>query len=144
MGRVAVLSSGSRKGETLRAVECTNCGLTYRSATVPHYLLSSSGASCPRCGAPLTHAAAGGDARTSRRPLDSTMERSQRHQEAVRQSAGWAEDAACEGDYAGALAWLAIIEAVAGELPPALEARRRAWATRARSAKAGAETTPTS
>lgn len=132
----------------MRALECTNCGLSYGSATVPDYLLSSSGASCPRCGAPLAHAAAqvraGGDARTSRRPLAPTTERSQRHREAVRQSAGWAEDAAREGDYADALAWLATIEAVAGELPRALEARRRAWASRMRSGKPGAQSTPTS
>ena len=62
----------------------------------------------------------------------------------MRKSAGWAEDAAREGDYAGALAWLATIEAVAGELPRPLEARRRAWTTRARSAKPGAHPSPTS
>ena len=62
----------------------------------------------------------------------------------MRQSAGWAEDAAREGDYAGALAWLATIEAVAGELPAALEERRRAWATRVRSGKPGVQPTPTS
>ena len=48
------------------------------------------------------------------------------------------------GDYAGALAWLATIEAVGGELPAALEARRRTWATRMRSDKPGVQPTPAS
>jgi hypothetical protein len=133
---------------TLRALECTKCGLTYRSSKVPQYLLSASGASCPRCGSTLTHVAAQvhvrDQPRTSPRPLAATSERSERHETAMRQSAGWAEDAAREGDYAGALAWLATIEAVAGELPRALEARRRAWAALMRPAKPGTQPTPTS
>lgn len=33
---------------------CAHCGLSYAGATVPQYLAASAGASCPRCGTPLT------------------------------------------------------------------------------------------
>jgi hypothetical protein len=48
----------------------------------------------------------------------------------------WAEQAAGAGQYATALAWLATIEAVEGELPPGFDAKRRAWAASADAAPA--------
>lgn len=33
---------------------CVGCGLSYAAATLPQYLAASAGASCPRCGTPLT------------------------------------------------------------------------------------------
>lgn len=106
---------------------CPQCKLSYHSATLPTYLLSASGACCPRCGAPLTEADSHPSA--DRRPrLSSTRER---HHAAVQRSLSWAEEAARDGDYPGALAWLATIEAVQGELPRAFDAKRQAWAARA-------------
>ncbi len=46
---------------------------------------------------------------------------------AVRQSLRWATNAAAEKDYATALCWLAIAEAVDGELSGEWEQRRRDW-----------------
>lgn len=112
------------------ALECTNCGLTYGRATSAHDLLSSTGAACPRCSSPLALSAGA--------RFGSSAYRSERHAAAVRQSVAWAEDAAREGDYAGALAWLATVEAVGGELSGALAARRRGWAARVRSGAAKA------
>jgi hypothetical protein len=109
------------------ALMCTSCGLRYSGATLPDHLLSASGPSCPRCGAPLT-AETGGEVADARRPrFGSTLER---HRRAVRRSLSWAEEAAAEGDYATALSWLAALEAAEGELPPGVGARRREWASR--------------
>jgi hypothetical protein len=62
---------------------------------------------------------------------DSTPEQ---HRAAVTRSLNWAEQAAAEGDYPGALSWLATIEAIDGELPPGVDAKRRSWAASARAA----------
>ena len=110
----------------MRVLRCTNCGLSYGSATVPQHLLSSSGAACPRCSSPLTGAYEPADA--TRRPRFGFTPK--RHQVAVQRSLSWADDAARDGDYANALSWLATIEAIDGALPESYEARRRAWAER--------------
>jgi hypothetical protein len=111
---------------------CPRCGLSYDGATLPQYLLSASAGSCPRCAAPLTETSR--DPEPERRPrLGSTAER---HQAAVQRSLTWAEEAASAGQYATALAWLATIEAVEGELPPAFDAKRRAWAANAQAVAA--------
>jgi hypothetical protein len=123
-----------RREESVRRLECPRCGLSYHAATLPLYLLSASGASCPRCATPLVDASPDPDA--ERRPrLGSTPER---HRAAVQRSLSWAERAAAEGQYATALAWLATIEAVEGELPPAFDAKRRAWAASAQAVAAEA------
>ena len=110
------------------ALECCNCGLTYGRATAAHHLLSSTGAVCPRCSSPLALA-------TVPRAGAKT-DALERHAAAMRQSVAWAEDAANEGDYVGAIAWLATVEAVGGELSGPLVARRRGWAARMRSGAA--------
>ena len=111
----------------MTALMCTGCGLRYDGQTLPEHLLSASGPSCPRCGQPLIEAR--GDLPASRRPsFGSTPAR---HRRGVRRTLDWAEEAAAEGDYATALSWLATIEAVEGQLPAGLEARRRAWASHA-------------
>jgi hypothetical protein len=71
------------------------------------------------------------DERARRPRFGSTMER---HRAALRRTLDWAEDAANDADYATALAWLATIEAVEGELPKELEARRHAWGQRRKAA----------
>jgi hypothetical protein len=111
--------------ETVPRLTCPACGLSYASATLPQYLLSATGASCPRCSTPLARAA-GERQDSARRPrLGSTPER---HHAALQRTIRWAEEAAARGDYPTAFSWLAAIEAVEGELPKALEAKRRAWA----------------
>jgi len=111
---------------------CPHCGLSYDSTTLPQYLLSPRAASCPHCAAPLTKASPDPD--PDRRPrLGSTPER---HRAAVQRTLGWADQAAADGDYAAALAWLATIEAIDGELPPGAGEKRRAWAATAHAAAA--------
>jgi hypothetical protein len=109
---------------------CPNCGLSYGStATLIPHLGSATGASCPRCGTALTEA--GRDADTERRPRPASTR--ERHRAAVRRTLAWAEQAAADGDYNAALAWLRTIEAVDGRLPAGLDAKQRAWAAGARS-----------
>jgi hypothetical protein len=62
----------------------------------------------------------------------------ERHRAAVARTLSWAEDAAARGDYSAALSWLATVEAVEGELSPALDAKQRAWARSARTRRAHA------
>jgi hypothetical protein len=115
-------------------VVCPSCGLSYGRATITHHVHAAAGASCPRCGTALTDAGRG--ATRGRRPrLGSTPER---HRAALARTLSWAEEAAASGDYSTALSWLATIEAVEGGLPPAVDAKQRAWAQRARSRRAHA------
>lgn len=50
-----------------------------------------------------------------------------RHRTAVRRSLGWAQESADRGDYADALGWIRVLEAIGEEIPPGYRARRRAW-----------------
>jgi len=52
----------------------------------------------------------------------------ERHRAAVRRSLGWAQESAGRGDYADALGWIRVLEAIGEQLPPGYEAKRRAWA----------------
>jgi hypothetical protein len=56
--------------------------------------------------------------------------KSERHEAAVRRSLSWAHDDARAGDYAGALSWLDMIEAMDGTLPAGSETTRRRWTER--------------
>ena len=106
----------------MQSLRCTGCGLSYGSAALPQHLLSSAGATCPRCGAALTGATE--RARRWSRPL------TDRHRAAVERSLRWADEAAGQGNFASALSWLATIEAVDGEIPGEYESRRVEWASR--------------
>ncbi len=55
-----------------------------------------------------------------------------RHRAAVRRTISWADEAAARRDFAGALEWLAVIEAIGDRLSAAQLARRRAWARASR------------
>lgn len=115
----------------MRVLQCTRCGLAYGSAAIPQHLLSSEGASCPRCGAPLAEA---GGTRTFRaRPA------TERHRIAVERSLRWADEAAEQGDFASAVSWLATVEAVDGEIPSDYHERRVDWAARLTAARAQRE-----
>jgi hypothetical protein len=65
-------------------------------------------------------------------------ERTERHRAAVRRSLTSADEAARDGDYEGALAWLATIEAVTDDLPPGVESRRKTWMSHMQSRRATA------
>ncbi len=51
----------------------------------------------------------------------------ERHRAAVRRSLRWAQESADCGDYADALLWIRVLDAIGEQLPPAYEAKRRAW-----------------
>ena len=50
-----------------------------------------------------------------------------KHRAAVANTLGWADDAARQGDYAEALAWLETLVAVGEPLTPEYRAKRAAW-----------------
>lgn len=56
-----------------------------------------------------------------------TVAPSDRHQAAVRNSFGWAQDSADRGDYADALGWIDVLEAIGEDIPPDFQAKRRDW-----------------
>jgi hypothetical protein len=51
-----------------------------------------------------------------------------KHEPAVLHTLSWADDAAAVHDYAGALAWLDVIEAIGDSLPEEHQRRRATWA----------------
>lgn len=50
-----------------------------------------------------------------------------RHTAAVARSLGWARDSAARGDYADALDWVRVVEAIGDRIPEEFETMRRAW-----------------
>jgi hypothetical protein len=55
-----------------------------------------------------------------------------KHAVAVAKTVGYAVDAAAEGDYPDALAWLATVEAIGDVLPRKYETKREVWRPAAR------------
>ncbi|HEY5144979.1 MAG TPA: hypothetical protein VII98_15870 [Solirubrobacteraceae bacterium] len=51
-----------------------------------------------------------------------------RHEAAVMQTLGWADEAAADHDYTGALEWLAVIEATGSPLSQEHLGKRATWA----------------
>jgi hypothetical protein len=56
-------------------------------------------------------------------PLDPAK----RHESAVKMSLGWAQASADRGDYAEALGWIGVLDAIGERIPPSFEAKRRSW-----------------
>ena len=54
-------------------------------------------------------------------------DRSARHERAVAQTLGWADEAAARGEHAHALAWLQTLDVIGDELSAAYEAKRQSW-----------------
>jgi len=50
-----------------------------------------------------------------------------RHLAAVARSFGWAEQAAARGDYADALSWVQVVEAIGDLIPIEYQTKRRTW-----------------
>ena len=59
-----------------------------------------------------------------REALDSAHER---HLAAVARSLGWARESAARGDYADALGWVRVVEAIGDAIPHEYEAKREMW-----------------
>ena len=59
--------------------------------------------------------------------IEASGDAPQRHLTAVRRSLGWAQESADRGDYADALGWIRVLEAIGEQLPPGYQAKRRAW-----------------
>ena len=50
-----------------------------------------------------------------------------RHLAAVARSLGWAQQAAARGDYAEALSWVGVVEAIGDRIPTEYQTKRQAW-----------------
>jgi hypothetical protein len=55
------------------------------------------------------------------------VDRDERHAAAVRMSLGWAQESADRGDFAEALGWIGVLDAIGERIPPSYEAKRRSW-----------------
>jgi hypothetical protein len=62
-----------------------------------------------------------------------------RHLAAVARSFGWAEEAAARGDYADALSWVGVVEAIGDLIPIEYQTKRRAWLSAVAENRAGHE-----
>jgi hypothetical protein len=59
--------------------------------------------------------------------VEAPTDRSDPHLAAVRRSLGRAQESADRGDYADALGWIRVLEAIGEQIPPGYHAKRRAW-----------------
>jgi len=59
--------------------------------------------------------------------IEESAQPSERHRAAVGNSLGWAQESADHGDYARALGWIGVLEAIGEQIPPGYEAKRRVW-----------------
>jgi hypothetical protein len=69
----------------------------------------------------------GGDRRVSTQPRAAYDSAASRHRAAVARSLGWADEYAARGQYAEALGWVQVVEAVDEQLSVEFENKRRAW-----------------
>jgi hypothetical protein len=56
-----------------------------------------------------------------------TLREIARDREAVRRSLGWAQESADRGDYADALGWIELVEAIEAKIPTRYLIDRQAW-----------------
>jgi hypothetical protein len=59
--------------------------------------------------------------------VDVPADPAERHRDAVRRSLGWAQESADHGDYADALGWISVLEAIGEQFSSAYQAKRQAW-----------------
>ncbi len=79
---------------------------------------------------PLVHAPTderGEDRRLGAPPRAAGLSAADRHLGAVASSLGWAQESADRGDYADALEWIAVLEAIGEEIPDGYQTKRQAW-----------------
>jgi hypothetical protein len=60
-------------------------------------------------------------------PRETPVSGRDRHLAAVARSFGWAEEAAARGDYADALSWIQVVEAIGDLIPIEYQTKRRTW-----------------
>ena len=60
-------------------------------------------------------------------PREASVSAHDRHLAAVARTFGWAEEAAARGDYADALSWVQVVQAIGDLIPIEYQTKRRAW-----------------
>jgi hypothetical protein len=60
-------------------------------------------------------------------PREASVSAHDRHLAAVARTFGWAEEAAARGDYAEALSWVQVVQAIGDQIPIEYQTKRRAW-----------------
>jgi hypothetical protein len=60
-------------------------------------------------------------------PREASVSAHDRHLAAVARTFGWAEEAAGRGDYADALSWVQVVQAIGDLIPMEYQTKRRAW-----------------
>jgi hypothetical protein len=60
-------------------------------------------------------------------PREASVSAHDRHLAAVARTFGWAEEAAARGDYADALSWVQVVQAIGDLIPMEYQTKRRAW-----------------
>ena len=60
-------------------------------------------------------------------PREAVVSAHDRHLAAVARSLGWARESAARGDYADALGWVRVVEAIGDAIPYEIEVKRQMW-----------------
>jgi hypothetical protein len=60
-------------------------------------------------------------------PREASVSAHDRHLAAVARTFSWAEEAAARGDYADALSWVQVVQAIGDLIPIEYQTKRRAW-----------------
>jgi len=73
-------------------------------------------------------------------PRETHVSAHDRHLAAVARSFGWAEQAAARGDFAEALSWVQVVEAIGDLIPIDYQTKRRTWLSALAESRAKTET----